>query len=207
MWNKRTRRAGATALTALSVGLLGLLSLPGSADARGAEKKSKAERWVERYSATAVGTGHQGAAAGRASRMNFIVERWTTAEERATILELLATNDGNKITKGLEKLDAVGRVQIPGQRGYDLRYAYHFESGDKRQIVLATDRPVASLDAVHDPGIEYLVAIITFELDASGKGTGYIAPALELHMSEEGRLEAKNSAADPITLTDVRKSQ
>ncbi len=199
MWKMGTRRVGMATFATLAVGLIAAVA------AFGVEADKK-ERWVERYTATAMGTGHSGAAAGRASTVNFIVYRWTTPEERASILELLATNDGKKITKGLEQLEAVGRVQVPGRKGYDLRYAYATEVGGKRQIVLATDRPVASLDAMHSPDVEYLVAIAAFELDPAGKGSGSIAPALELHMTEAGQLEPKSSAADPIKLTNVKKS-
>ena len=170
-----------------------------------AQKKEKEDPWVERFTTSAVGGGHQGAAAGIAARIDFIVERWTTSEERAEILKLLATNDGRQITKGLGKLDTVGRIRIPGERGYDLRYAYEWKSEGKRTIVLASDRPLASTDMMHTPDIDYLVALIVFEVDDTGRGTGYIQPAIELEMTPAGDLKPKLSAADPIPLTDVRK--
>ena len=59
-------------------------------------QKKKSKNFEERYRLTAMGTGHVGAAAGRASALDLTVTRWTTAEKRQAILEVLATNDGQK---------------------------------------------------------------------------------------------------------------
>lgn len=164
--------------------------------------KKKAKKFEEQYRLTAMGTGHSGLAAGRASALDLTVKRWTTAEERQAILEVLATNDGKKILRFLEDLPEVGFIRIPGRQGVELSYAYEFEEGGKRTVVLATERSLASMPTLMDPGLEYLVAVIVLRLDEDGTGDGNILPALELEMKGD-RLEVVSSAADPITLTKV----
>jgi hypothetical protein len=78
--------------------------------------KVKRADWVGAYTATAMGTGHVGAAAGRARKVDFDIYRWTTAEERQAILDLIATKDGKKIREGLDDLEDVGRIRFPGER-------------------------------------------------------------------------------------------
>ena len=99
----------------------------------------------ERYHANAMGTGHTGAAAGRATSVEITITGWTTEEERAKILEVIATEDGTKIQRFLERLPAVGRISLRGQRGEDLRYAFEWDDGGQRVLVVASDRPLASL--------------------------------------------------------------
>ena len=182
----------------LVVAIAGLLT---TSDAALGQKK-KAKKFEEKYRLTAMGTGHSGLAAGRASALDLTVKRWTTAEERQAILEVLATNDGKKILRFLEDLPEVGFIRVPGRQGVELSYAYEFEEDGKRTVVLATERSLASMPTLMDPGLEYLVAVIVLRLDGDGTGDGNILPALELEMKGD-RLEVVSSAADPITLTKV----
>ena len=114
---KTGNRRAASIAKAVAVLLVGALV----ATAPVAAKKKKENPNEERYKAIAMGTGHTGAAAGHAGFIEFTIERFTTPEERAKILEVLATNDGNKITSYLEDLPAVGRINLQGKRGEDLR--------------------------------------------------------------------------------------
>lgn len=194
-------RVGVVRLAALILLVAGLE--PG---ARAAAIK-KAD-WVADYTAVAMGTGHSGAAAGRASRADIEIYRWTTPEERQAMLTLLATGDGKAIRSGLEDLEVVGRIRIPGQRGLDLVYAYQFEDAGKKTVVTAANRPLASLPgATSGNRVDYLVGVAILELDASGEGTGNIAPAIELAITPDGKINVAESAADPIRLTSVKSSK
>jgi hypothetical protein len=164
--------------------------------------------WVGEYQAVAMGTGHVGAAAGRASRVDLDVYRWTTPEERKAILEVLATGDAKKIRKGLDSLPDVGRIRLPGTSGYELIYAYQFDEGGKKRVVVAANRPFMSLPgATMGNTVDFLVGVAVLELDASGEGTGTMAPAIELAFKPDGELEITESAADPVQLTSVKSTK
>jgi hypothetical protein len=163
--------------------------------------KIKREDWVGAYEATAMGTGHVGAGAGRAGKVDFDIYRWTTPEERQAILDLIATNDGKKIRKGLDDLEDVGRIRFPGESGYELVYAWQAQDQGKTVIVLAMNRPMASLPgATSGASVDFLVGVAVLDPTA---GTGTVAPAIELAIKPDGQIDITESAADPIRLTNL----
>jgi hypothetical protein len=167
--------------------------------------KIKREDWVGAYEATAMGTGHVGAGAGRAGRVDFDIYRWTTAEERQAILDLIATNDAKKIRKGLDDLEDVGRIRFPGESGYELVYAWQTKDQGKDIIVLAMNRPMASLPgATSGASVDFLVGVAVLDPTA---GTGTVAPAIELAIKPDGQIDITESAADPIRLTNLKSDQ
>jgi hypothetical protein len=167
--------------------------------------KIKRADWVGAYTATAMGTGHVGAAAGRARKVDFDIYRWTTAEERQAILDLIATNDGKKIRAGLDDLEDVGRIRFPGESGYELIYAWQVQEGGKNIVVLAANRPMASLPgATQGASIDFLVGVAVLDPAA---GTGTVAPAIELAISPDGKIDIEESAADPVRLTNLKSDK
>jgi hypothetical protein len=164
--------------------------------------------WVADYTAIAMGTGHVGAAAGRASRFEIEIYRWTTPEERQTILKLIQTGDAKAIRKGLDDLEEVGRIRMPGQAGYELVYAFEFDEGGKKRVVAATNRPFLSMPgATSGNSVDFLVGVAMLELEASGDGTGVVAPAIELAIDASGKMDITESAADPVQLTSVTSNK
>jgi hypothetical protein len=174
------------------------------ATAAGAAKVKKAD-WVGDYSATAMGTGHVGAAAGRASKINIEIYRWTTPEERQKILDLIATGDGKKIRAGLDDLEHIGRIRMPGEQGYELVYAWQVEEGGKKHIIAAMNRPFASLPgATSGNSVDFLVGVAMLD---PAEATGVIAPAIELAIKPDGQIDITESAADPVKLTNVKSDK
>jgi hypothetical protein len=167
--------------------------------------KIKRADWVGAYTATAMGLGHVGAAAGRAAKVDFDIYRWTTAEERQAIMELIETGDGKKIRKGLDDLEDVGRIRFPGESGYELIYAWQVQEGGKNLIVLAMNRPMASLPgATQGASIDFLVGVAVLD---PADGTGTVAPAVELAISPDGKVDITESAADPVRLTNLKSDK
>ena len=159
---------------------------------------------IERFDVVAMGKGHAGFAAGKATRLTIVVDKYSTLEDRAKLIETVTQGDGQKINKYLEDLPRIGTVQIPGQPSKDLKYIYNYTMDDgSRQVVMGTNRSYLSQEAPRSDGsVEYLMAIIAFSLDKNGKGDGTLAPAAEMKIVD-GKVTQTNSAADPITLTSV----
>ncbi len=197
----RDERKAFVSMTRVAVAMLLAVILNSPADAA----KIKREDWVAAYEAVAMGTGHVGAGAGNAGRVNIDIYRWTTAAERQAILDLLATGDGKKIRKGLDDLEDIGRVRLPGQSGYELIYAWQPEENGKKMVVVAMNRPVASLPgATSGASVDYLVGVAI--LDPTD-GTGVIAPAVELEIKPDGQIDVAESAADALKLTNVKSGK
>jgi hypothetical protein len=169
-----------------------------------AAKIKRADR-VGAYQATAMGLGHVGAGAGRAGKVKFDIYRWTTAKERQAILDLIATKDGKKIRGGLDDLEHVGRIRLPGESGYELIYASQVQENGKNMIVLAVNRPLASLPgATSGASVDFLVGVAVLDPAA---GTGTMAPAIELAINPDGKIDITESAADPVRLTSLKSDQ
>lgn len=196
-----TRRSPIAGVTRVAAVMLFAALLHSSVDAA----KVKREDWVGAYTASAMGTGHVGAGAGGARKAAFDIYRWTTAEERQAILDLIATGDGKKIRKGLDDLEDVGRIRFPGESGYELIYAWQAQDQGKTVIVLAMNRPMASLPgATSGASVDFLVGVAV--LDPTG-GVGTVAPAIELAIKPDGQIDITESAADPIRLTNLKSDK
>jgi hypothetical protein len=194
----RNERSAIVSTTRVAAAMLLAVILHSPADAAGIKKAD----WVGDYTAVAMGTGHAGAAAGRAGRVDIEIYRWTTPEERQAILELIATGDGKKIRAGMDKLDDVGRIRMPGQSGHQLVYAWQVEEAGKQRIVVAMNRPLLSLPgATSGASVDFLVGVAMLE---PADGTGVIAPAIELAIQPDGRIDIAESAADPLKLTNLK---
>ena len=159
---------------------------------------------IERFEVIAQGKGKSGFAAGQATRLNIIVDKYSTLEDRAKLIDTISHGDGQMINKYLEKLPRIGVIQIPGQPGKDLKYIYNYTMDDgSRQVVMGADRPYLSATAPTRGGdVEYLMVVVAFTLDKNGRGDGTLAPAAEMQFVN-GKVKETNSAADPITLTSV----
>lgn len=80
---------------------------------------------------------------------------------------------------------------------------------DAKEIrkALGKAREVGRLQVPGQSGIDLIYSIQFDELDAEGKGTGVISPAIEPAMGDDGQLKIVHSVADPITLTSVTLQQ
>ena len=186
-----------TLILLAAVALMSVLLL--TAAPAGAKKKDRS-----RFNLIAVGQGHVGLAAGRASRLTLTISSWSSEEEIDDLREIIAGNDLKQIRKALNKAREVGRLQVPGQSGIDLIYSERVEQDGKTYVTWAADRPWGSIPNITtNTEIRFLVAFSVMELDADGKGTGVISPAIQPAMGEDGRMKIAHSAADPITLTSV----
>ena len=182
--------------------MLVLITLPAVA-----KDKNKS---IERYKANAiVQTG------GGASMAEINIYRWSTDEERAELLQAIkdATNDkrqARKVAQALRGQKKAGYAFMANKQGYPLRYARAFDmGGGKRQIILATDRPVSFQEAYNQTQMgDFDVSLIILNLDDNNKGEGILSLGTELKWNEkEGKIEMTNVSSQPIKLGDVRPNQ
>jgi hypothetical protein len=67
------------------------------------------------------------------------------------------------------------------------------------------NRPMASLPgATQGASIDFLVGVAV--LDPAGE-TGTVAPAIELAISPDGKIDIAESAADPVRLTNLKSDK
>jgi hypothetical protein len=196
---KQTWMIGAVLVVALT-----LTALPAAA-----KDKNKT---IESYKANAIVQ----TAGGAGSMAEINIYRWSTDEERGEILEAIkkATADprtnSREIAKALRGQEKAGYAFMAGQQGYPLRYAKSFDmGGGKRQIILATDRPV-SFDEVYQQTQlgDFDVTLLVLNLDENGNGEGLLSLGTEVKWNDqEGKIEITNVTSQPIKLGDVRPAK
>jgi len=167
---------------------------------------------IAKYKANALA---QGGPTGT-TMVQINIYRWSSDEERSEILEVIkkatAENRPNSrdVAKALRGQKKTGYAFFAGKQGYPLRYARSFDMGDgKRQIILATDRPVTFQEAMDQTRLgDFDVTMVLLTVDEGGKGEGLLSMGTEVKWNDStNKLEITNVTSQPIKLGDVRPAE
>ena len=141
-------------------------------------------------------------------RLQIRVDRWSTEEERAKLMEALkAQGRGNReLASTLFDKDSVGSIRESQSLAYDLRYARSLPTEGGRQIIMATDRRIAFAEAWRSARtLDYNVSLIILDVDAEGRGEGQLMLGAEFTWNEDkNQVEITHFASEPIRLRNVR---
>jgi hypothetical protein len=176
------------------------------------------DKSMARYKATVMVQG----ANTRPTTLELQIYRWSTDTERgkivAAIMESTADvgkNDRN-VAKALRDQAKTGFYFMGGGQGYPLRYANSIEmGGGKRQIILATDRPVSPDEVFQTVPFgsrdflgDFDVTLIVLNLDETGKGEGLFSLGTEMKWNDqEGKIDLTDYSTQAIRLGDVRPAK
>jgi hypothetical protein len=186
---------------ALAVGVLVISAATALAPTAAEAKKKEAP--IESYSAFVISS-----TPGARMRARLSINRWSTDEERAHLLEVLQQNDPKAFADELGKLERVGTFQFADTGGYTVRYARKFEHEDGSwQIIAGTDKPLSARDLVGtDTEAQYYLAIIEINSDPDGVLQAVVSPGSELVWDEENEMiDLKNWAGMVYGLSHVRR--
>ena len=157
-----------------------------------------------------------GPAAGATGSLQITVERWSTAEERQAYLQALIDGKDEKNLEAKQRklvnlMDDYrgdkrnGFARFPRTLGWDITYAWEFMDGSTRVVRLATNRPIAFIEARNNyRTMDYPFGFIEFRLDEKGEGEGLAYQAVSLTVSKEGRLEVETYGIGPQRILGVR---
>jgi hypothetical protein len=149
--------------------------------------------------------------AGASGVIEIAIERWSTDEERQTLVGLAGTatdksGGQNTLLNALQKVTPrVGFIRTPNSLGWDLRYAKEFHLPDgTRQIVLATDKPVSFAAAYADSeSLDYPFGLVEMQFPKdSNKGEGKLLSRTALS-TKNGRLELELYGSEATRLTTI----
>lgn len=160
------------------------------------------QKMKETYYANAFALGR-----GLASQLQINITRWTTDEERETLLKTLVEQGQEAMLKILEKQEETGFLRLPNTMGYRLYYAHQVQDGTNRRIVVATDRPVAMAEAWHDGrSMDYAITLLQLQLDENNQGEGWMGFAVKLKVDQKKKeLGIETYGTDAVQLKNVRK--
>ena len=201
MSHARTR-AWISLFTAMSLGLGILVGLVGLT------APVEAQELPLRFNAVAVNMSNVGARTQQ--RLEININRLSTDEERAKLMEVLAeqTRRGDRqLADALFGKETVGTIREVQSLSYDLRYArVNPMEGGGYQVIAATDRPIGFAESWRSSrSLDYNVSLIVLEMDSEGKGEGQLMLGAEFRWDQKNnQVVITNFASEPIRLTRVR---
>jgi hypothetical protein len=159
------------------------------------------------FAVNMTGVGRQ----GRAETLQIVIERWSSDEERAQLIDTLVEKSSDKLLDAVQKIKPrAGFIRTTTSLGWDIQFARMTDlpSGGKR-IVFATDRPIGFGEARNSTrSSDYEFMLCEVRLGANGKGEGKLAAAAKITWDKDKKqVEIENYAQEPVRLTQVTEDK
>ena len=187
--------AGLLAVAALSVGVSAAVG-----EAQTVKRQPK-----ERLTAVTVNMSNVGRPG--ADKVEIVIERWSSERERSALIATLKDKGADALLAALQKLPRVGYIRrANGGVGWDLHYARERKLEDGgRQIVVATDRPISTWEAMNRPrSADYDFTLADIRFDGDGKGVGKLSVAAKVSVNDKtGMVEIEDFGTEPVRMTEV----
>jgi hypothetical protein len=139
--------------------------------------------------ATAFGTSTQ---MGSNVAIKLLIYSYSTPEDRKTLQAAFQAGQNQGLVKALEKMPAVGRIQIPGTLGYDVAYISQSPTPTGRTIRFVTNRKIAFAEAYRNTQSQaYNLSggEINIDTQDKNKSAGVLYPAAQLVINKDGDLQ------------------
>jgi hypothetical protein len=140
-------------------------------------------------------------------RLTIRIKRWSTEEERAAWLRILAEKGSEKLVEALRKeRKSIGNLNFTNTVAYDFKYARQYQLDGTRHIVLATDRPVTMGELQRNAlSLDKGVTIVHLVLPPGAEAKGELLVGAELRLDAETReLTLEHLGTTPVRLTQVQ---
>lgn len=143
----------------------------------------------ETIDATAYGTSTQ---LGRNIGITLIIYEFSTPEDRQILVEAFQKGQNQGLVNALQKMKAVGRINIPGTLGYDVSFIRMIPTSTGRKIRFVTNRKIAFAEAYADSQSQSF-DLTAGEMDLNdqdkSKSTGVLYPACQFTINKDGELQ------------------
>lgn len=140
----------------------------------------------ETIDAQAYGTSTQ---LGKNVTVRLLIYEYSTPEDRQILLESYQKGQNNGLANALEKMKAVGRIQIPGTLGFDVSYIHEIKTPTGRTIRFVTNRKIAFGEAywnTQSQSFNLTAGEIRINDKDKGKSDGVLYPASQLTINKDG---------------------
>jgi hypothetical protein len=143
----------------------------------------------ETIQATAFGTSTQ---LGQNVPITVIIYRFSTPADLGVLVKAFQQGQNQGLVNALQKSKAVGRIQIPGDVGFDLSYISKIPTPNGRKIRFVASRKIAFGEVLADSRSQSF-DLTAGELDMNdqkqNKSTGALFPATQLIINPQGELQ------------------
>src|SRR5260370_31509944 len=133
------------------------------------------------------------------------INEFSTPADRVRSVQAVETGQNEGLVAALEKMKAVGHVEITGTLGYDCAYIKMTPPPTGRKIVFVTNRQIRLGEAYFDTQSQsFNLTAGVFELNTQdkSKSTGMLYPEAQLILDKQGQLQL-DLAQNPWRLSDV----
>ena len=143
----------------------------------------------ETIDATAYGTSTQ---LGRNIGVTLIIYEFSTPEDRQILVEAFQKGQNQGLVNALQKMRAVGRINIPGTLGYDVSFIRVIPTATGRTIRFVTNRKISFGEAyANTQSQSFDLTAGQFELNDQdkSKSTGVLYPACQFTINKDGEFQ------------------
>ncbi len=171
------------------------LMLAGSTSAFGRDK-------YETIEAQAFGTGTQ---MGQNIGVSLDIYEFSTPADRVLLVQAFEKGQNQGLVTALQKMKAVGHVEITGTLGNDCSFIQMTPTPTGRRIVFVTNRQIRFGEAWTDSqtmSFNLTAGILELNDQDKSKSTGKLFPAAQLILDKEGKLQWDLNQ-NPWSLVDV----
>ena len=143
----------------------------------------------ETIDAQAFGTSTQ---MGQTIGITLNIYEFSTPADRVILVQAYEKGQNKGLVNALQKMKAVGHIEITGTLGYDCSYIRMTPTPTGRKIVFVTNRQITFAEAFTDSQSQSF-NLTAGELDINdqdkSKSTGVLYPAAQLVLDKEGKLQ------------------
>jgi len=143
----------------------------------------------ETIEATAFGTGTQ---LGGNIGVTLNICEFSTPADRQTLVQAFEQGQNQGLVNALQKMKAVGHVEITGTVGNDCAYIRMIPTSTGRKIVFVTNRRIRFGEVYADTqsqAFDVTAGIIEINDQDKKQSTGALYPAAQLIVDKEGELQ------------------
>jgi hypothetical protein len=156
----------------------------------------------ETIDATAFGTGTQ---LGQNIGVTLNIYEFSTPADRTILVQAFEKGQNQGLVTALQKMRAVGHVEITGTLGFDCAYIAMIPTPTGRRIVFATNRQIRFAEAYTDSqtmSYDLTAGVLELNDQDKSKSTGLLYPLAQLIIDKEGKLQLDLNQ-NPWKLQDI----
>lgn len=143
----------------------------------------------ETIDATAFGTGDQ---LGQTIGVTLNIYEFSTPADKQILIQAFAKGQNQGLVNALQKMKAVGHVEITGTLGTDCSYIKMIPTSTGRKIFFVTNRWIRFGEAWYDTqsqSFNLTAGILELNDQDKSKSTGVLYPAAQLIVDQQGELQ------------------
>jgi len=144
-----------------------------------------------------------------AAYVDIHIDKYSPDAERDAMLATLKSGGYPALLEAIKKAPAIGTVKV-GTETFVVRWARQQRSGENRRTIsVVTDKPMLFVGGGQTnakPREGYDIAVVQFDMDDAGVGSGTMAAAAKIKPGGPNGFQIDDYADQPIKLVSISRS-